>query len=95
MQAAPSHLDDAGPAAHIALPVVVSSHGDHCAVGLKPHGMQAAPSHLDDAGPAAHIALPVIVSSHGDHSAISLKTHSVSGAGSDHGVDLSRKAGGD
>ena len=68
-------LDDARPAVAIALLPVVVSHGDHCAVGLKPRRVPATCGDLDDVRPVADLALPVAVVSHGDHRAIELKPH--------------------
>jgi len=45
------------PVADTALPVVVVSHGDHGAVGLKPHCVQFACGDLDNVRPAADTAL--------------------------------------
>ena len=64
-------------AADIALSPVVPSHGDHGAIGLKPHGVTLACGDLGDVLPAVDIALPLIVASHGDHSAVGLNPHRV------------------
>jgi len=69
-------LGDIPPAADIALPIGVVSHGDH-AVGSKPHRVTAACGDLVDARPVADIALPVVVPSHGDRGVVGLKPHRV------------------
>ena len=54
-------LGDIRPTGHIALPVVVPSHGDHAAIGLKPHRMIAACDDLNDLCPVVDLAPPVAV----------------------------------
>jgi hypothetical protein len=43
------------------LPIVVHTHGDHGAVGLKPHRMTGACGGLYDVGPAVDVTLAVPV----------------------------------
>jgi len=61
-----AHLGDACSITDIAFAKVIASHGDRCAVGLKPHGMNAACGHVDNSTPVVNIALPVEVISRGD-----------------------------
>jgi hypothetical protein len=72
MPTACGHLVDIGPVPHIALPVVVTSHGDHGAVGLEPYRVSMACGDLVDVCPPIDTALPVKVISQGDHGAVGL-----------------------
>ena len=88
MTGACGDLGDICPVANITLPVVVPSHGDHGAVGLKPHRVPEACGDLGDIRPIADIALPVAVLSCSDHGAVGLKPHRVPEACGDHGRHL-------
>jgi len=73
------------PAADIALPFLPLSHGDHGAVGLKPHRVETACGDLGNVRPVTDIALPVAVVSHCDHGAVGLNPHRVETACGDLG----------
>src|SRR4030042_1440704 len=68
-----------------ALSVVVVSHGDHGAAGLKPHRVIPACGDLCDIRPASDIALLVPVVSHCNYSAVGPKPHCVGPACGDLG----------
>ncbi len=77
MSVACGDLGDVRPAADIALPVVVPSHGDHGAVVFNPHRVIVACADLANVRPAANIAPPIVVVSHGDHGAVVFNPHRV------------------